>query len=82
MYYMYAHILLQQKIFFAWIFWGERCQLSQKADRVIPSHTLNLSDLSIDSVEMINPWNFQLSTPYGPKVLEIWKFDQNEVAPE
>ena len=31
----------------------------------------------VDSVEMINFWKFQPSSPYDSEVIEIWKFDQN-----
>ena len=33
--------------------------------------------LYVAYVEMINPWKFQHSTPYGCKVIEMWKFDES-----
>ena len=33
--------------------------------------------ITVDYVEMINPWQFRSSIPYGSKIIEIWKFNWN-----
>ena len=42
----------------------------------LTSQILLIFLLFVDSVEIINPWNFQPSTLYSSKVIEIWKFYQ------
>ena len=44
---------------------------------ILTSKFLFIFSLFVDDVEMINPWKLQPSSPYGSKVIEIWKFDQN-----
>ena len=43
----------------------------------LTSQVLFLFSIFVDNLEMINPWNFDPSTPHGSKVIEIWKFDWN-----
>ena len=38
---------------------------------------LFIFSIFLDSVEMIDPWKFKPSTPYGSEAIEICKFDQN-----
>ena len=44
----------------------------------LTSQILFIFSLFVDNVEIINHWRFQSSTPYSSKVIEIWKFDQNQ----
>ena len=43
----------------------------------LTSQILSNFSLFADSVEMINLWKFQPSTPYGFEVIEIWNFERN-----
>ena len=43
----------------------------------LTSQILSFFSQFVDSVEMINLWDFQPIAPYGSEVIEIWKFDQN-----
>ena len=43
----------------------------------LASQILFIFSLFVDNVEMTSPWKFQPSTPYGSKIIEIWKFDRN-----
>ena len=45
----------------------------------LTSQILFIFSLFVDSAEMINPWKFQLLTPYSSEVIEILKFDWHGV---
>ena len=65
-------------IFFLW--WGNSMSNHPIFFDVdtLTSQILFIFSLFVYNVQMINPWKFQPSTPYGSKVIGIWKFDQNE----
>ena len=44
---------------------------------ILTSQMLFIFSLFVDNVEMINPWEFETSSPSDSKVFEIWKFDRN-----
>ena len=43
----------------------------------LTSQIVFIFSLFVDNVEMVNPWKFQPSFPYGSNVIEIWKIDRN-----
>ena len=61
-------IIIIIKILFTIIF----LMLMQHA--TLTSQILFIFSLFVDSVEMINPWKFHLSTSYDSQVIKIWKF--------
>ena len=43
----------------------------------LTSQILFMFSLFVQNFEMINPWKFQPSIPYGSKIIDIWKFYWN-----
>ena len=43
----------------------------------LTSQIVFIFSLFVDNAEIINPWKFKTSTPYGSEVIETCKFDQN-----